>query len=207
MNSSLKTSNQPKTILANSRDWQPAEKAVSRQVLWPFLLIVVGSFSSAIYPHVPLVGFAVLAGNTLPRKRAIATASTIWLANQLYGFTIRQYPQTAESFTWGLVMGIGTLIVTYLVTLLPRWIPLNFRGYLLRLTLGIVGGYAFYEGAIVAIAQLMGGHGFTAAILWRIFVKNAIWAAGLSAVHSILVRRKMQTFSRTIIANSPPSLS
>lgn len=205
MNSSLKTSNQPQAIPPEYRDWQLPEKAISSQVLWPFLLIVIGSFSSAIYPHVPLVGFAVIAGNTLPCKRAIATAGTIWLANQLYGFTLRQYPQTAESFTWGLVMGIGTLMVTYLVTLLPRWIPINFRGYLLRLTLGLVGGYAFYEGAVIAIAHLMGGHEFTAEILWRIFVKNAIWTAGLAAVHSILVWRTTSALSRNAIANVPPS--
>ena len=92
--------------------WSNAEKAISYSRLWEFLLITIGSASSIIYPHVPLVGFAAISGVTLNRKQAIISSMIIWLVNQLYGFTIREYPQTLESFTWGLVMALATLLVT-----------------------------------------------------------------------------------------------
>ncbi len=94
----------------NYNVWSHAEKAMSHSRLWQFLLITIGSASSIIYPHVPLVGFAAISGVTLNRKQAIISSIIIWLVNQFYGFTLRQYPQTLESFTWGLVMGLRTLL-------------------------------------------------------------------------------------------------
>ncbi|MEO1005660.1 MAG: hypothetical protein AAFW67_07360 [Cyanobacteria bacterium J06638_38] len=163
--------------------WQKTVSKIAISNWWQMFLIAVGSASSIIYPHVPLVGFAAVSGNTLTRKKALITTMSIWLTNQLYGFTIRQYPPTLESLTWGLVMGLGILLVTYLVTLKPKFSRHNFQGYLLWLAIAIVGGYFIYQGSILLIAQLMGGHEFSSAILWGIFVKDVIWSAALSGVH------------------------
>ncbi len=175
--------------LSHLNSWQIAYKVISKSNWWQIFLITIGSASSIIYPHVPLVGFAAVAGNTLTRNKALITVTSIWFANQLYGFTIRQYPRTFESFTWGLVMGLGMLTVTWLVTLQPKFSRRSFRGYLLWLAIAVLGGYAIYQGSIVLIAQLMGGHEFSSAILWGIFMKNAIWAAALSAIHSCAIFR------------------
>lgn len=175
--------------LPRLNSWQIANKAISKSNWWQLSLITIGSASSLIYPHVPLVGFAAVSGNTLTRKKALIAAMSIWFANQLYGFTIRQYPRTLESLTWGLVMGLGMLLVTYLVTLQPKFSRYNFQGYLIWLAIALVGGYAIYQGSILLIAQLMSGHGFSSAILWGIFVKNVIWAAALSGVHGCTVLR------------------
>ena len=120
----------PDVPLSHLNSWQIAYKVISKSNWWQIFLITIGSASSIIYPHVPLVGLAAVAGNTLTRKKALISAMSIWFANQLYGFTIRQYPQTLESFTWGLVMGLGTLLVTWLVTLRPKFSRYNVRGYL-----------------------------------------------------------------------------
>ena len=156
---------------------------------WQTFLIVVGSASSIIYPHVPLVGLAAVTGNTLTRKKALITAMSIWFASQLYGFTIRQYPRTIESLAWGLVMGLGMLTITWLVTLQPKFSRHNLQSYLLWLAISVLGGYAIYQSSIVLIAQLMGGHGFSSAILWGIFVKDVVWAAALSGIHGCAVLR------------------
>ena len=176
--------------LSHLNSWQIADKVISKSNWWQIFLITIGSASSIIYPHVPLIGFAAVAGNTLTRKKALISAMSIWFANQLYGFTIRQYPQTFDSFTWGLVMGLGTLSVTWLVTLRPKFSRHSVRGYLTWLVVSLVGGYAIYQGSIVLIAQLTSGHGLTAVILWRIFVKNFIWATALSGIHGCVVLMK-----------------
>lgn len=167
--------------------WQKANKAISQSNRWQMFLIAVGSASSVVYPHVPLVSFAAVAGNTLTRKKALITAMSIWFANQLYGFTIRQYPRTLESFTWGLVMGLGMLLITWLITLQPKFSRRNFQGYLIWLAIAFVGGYAIYQGSMLLIAQVMSGHGFSSAVLWGIFVKNFIWVTALSGVHGCAV--------------------
>ncbi|MGK7896380.1 MAG: hypothetical protein AB4372_22880 [Xenococcus sp. (in: cyanobacteria)] len=185
--------------------WQTAGEMVSNSKKWQLSLIAIGSASSIIYPHVPLVGFAAVAGNTLTRKKALITVTSIWFANQLYGFTIRQYPRTLESFTWGLVMVLGMLTVTWLITLKPKFSRRSFRGYLLWLAIAVMGSYAIYQGSIVLIAQLIGGHGFSFTILWGIFLKDAGWAVVLSAIHSSLVWLVIQTIPNYSHPSFPPT--
>lgn len=176
--------------LSRIRSWQITAEAVAKSNWWRLCLIAVGSASSIIYPHVPLVGFAAVAGNTLTRNKALITVASIWFANQLYGFTIRQYPRTLESLIWGLVMGSGVLLVTWLVAALrTQFSRCNLQGYLLWLAISLIGGYAIYQGSIVLVAQWMGGHGFSSTILWKIFLRDVIWAMALFGVHGCILLR------------------
>ncbi len=178
--------------LSRIRSWQITVEAIAKSNWWQMFLIAVGSASSIIYPHVPLVSFAAVAGNTLTRNKALISAMSIWFANQLYGFTIRQYPRTLESLIWGLVMGLGMLTVTWLVTLQPQFSRCNLQGYLLWLAISLIGGYAIYQGSIVLVAQWMGGHGFSSTILWKIFLRDVIWAMALFGIYScVLLRHKL----------------
>ncbi|MGD1808268.1 hypothetical protein ACP6PL_22925 [Dapis sp. BLCC M126] len=182
----------------NYNVWSHAQKAMSHSRLWQFLLITIGSASSIIYPHIPLVGFAAISGVTLNRKQAIISSIIIWLVNQFYGFTLRQYPQTLESLTWGLVMGLGTLLVTILATLKPKFIEQRIWKYYLWLSGSLVIGYVLFEGIILLTASLMAGdsHGLTVAILGRIFVKNIVWAIALTFIHSLLIWNGIKFFKR-----------
>ena len=179
-----------KPRLSRIRSWQITAKTIAESDWWQMFLITVGSASSIIYPHVPLVGFAAVAGNTLTRNKALISAMSIWFANQLYGFTIRAYPKTLESLTWGLVMGLGMLAVTWLVTALrPQFSRCNLQGYLLWLAISLIGGYAIYQGSIVLVAQWMGGHGFSSTILWKNFLRDVIWAMALFGVYGCILLR------------------
>ena len=169
--------------------WQITAEAIAKSNWWQMFLITVGSASSVIYAHVPLVGFAAVAGNTLTRNKALISAMSIWFANQLYGFTIRQYLRTLESLIWGLVMGLGVLLVTWLVTLQPKFSRQSFQGYLLWLAISLIGSYAIYQGSIVLIAQLLGGHGFSSIILWKIFLRDVIWGMALFGVYGCILLR------------------
>ena len=191
--------------LSQLNSWQKVWQFINKSNWWQFCLIAVGSASTIIYPHVPLVGFAAVVGNTLTRKKALISATIIWFVNQIYGFTIRQYPQTLESVTWGIVMGLGMLLVTWLVTLRSKFSRHSFQGYLLWLAISVLGGYAIYQGSIVLIAQFMGGHGFTAVILWHIFVRDAAWAIALSAIHSSIVWLVMQSLPQYKRPSFPPT--
>ncbi|MGD1704210.1 hypothetical protein [Dapis sp. BLCC M229] len=182
----------------NYNVWSHAEKAMSHSRLWQFLLITLGSASSIIYPHVPLVGFAAISGVTLNRKQAIISSITIWLVNQFYGFTLRQYPQTLESLTWGLVMGLGTLLVTIVASIKPKFIEHKIWKYYLWLSASLVIGYVLFEGIILLTATLMVGdsHGLTVGILGRIFVKNIVWTIALTFIHSLLIWNGIKFFKR-----------
>ena len=167
--------------------WQAVLRAISLSPWWQFCLIVVGSISSIVYPHPPLVGIAAVAGNTLIRFKALTSITGIWLANQVYGFTIRRYPLSLESLTWGLIMGSSIFLVTWLITLQPRFSRYNFQGYSIWLAIAVFGGYALYQGSIMLTAQLIGGHGLSWAILWSILWKDVVWAIALSILHGCVL--------------------
>jgi hypothetical protein len=78
---------------------------------------------------VPLVGFGAIAGATLPRRRALVTVVSIWLVNQVLGFGIRQYPWTLSTFAWGLVLGLGAVLVMLLASLKLKLTQNGFSAY------------------------------------------------------------------------------
>ena len=71
------------------------------------------------YCTVPLVGIGVLAGTTLPRRRALTVLLTMWFVNQLLGFTVRGYPYTVSTFAWGGVMLLRATLAVLLASLRP----------------------------------------------------------------------------------------
>lgn len=80
------------TAIPQSSQWSITWNRVASDRRWTFLLIAMGVFSSIIYPHPPFVAFGAVAGTTLKPKRAVLIAMSIWLMNQVYGYTVRQFP-------------------------------------------------------------------------------------------------------------------
>ncbi|MBF2019531.1 MAG: hypothetical protein IGR93_05320 [Hydrococcus sp. C42_A2020_068] len=184
--------------------WETAHRSLAQSQLWSFLLIAIGSVSSFIYPHPPLVGLAVIAGTTIARPKAIIAAILIWLVNQIYGFSIRQYPQTIESLIWGLVMGAGTILVALIATVRPQFSRGRWTGHSLWLGITVLSGYVLFEGIVFLVGQLIGqSHVFTLKILWGILVKELVWAIALGGIHALLLISAMR--DRPTKNNSQPS--
>ncbi len=93
------------------------------------------------------------------------------------------------------------LLVTWLVTLQPKFSRQSFQGYLLWLAISLIGGYAIYQGSIVLVAQWMGGHGFSSTILGKIFFKDFNWAMALYGVYGCVTigRSPIKIFKPEII--------
>jgi hypothetical protein len=173
----------------NSR-WARGCDAIARGWLWNFLLIFFGSASSVVYPHPPLVSFATIAGATLTPKKAAIAAMAIWLVNQVYGYSLRDYPRTSESVTWGLIIGLGTLLVALLASIKPKFSREKIGGHFLWLGVSFVGGFILFEGLILLTGILPGiSHDLTPAILTHLLIKESIWIVPLALAHMFLVRR------------------
>ncbi|MGK7910810.1 MAG: hypothetical protein AB4050_04900, partial [Synechococcus sp.] len=141
------------------------------------------------YCTVPLVGVGVLAGTTLPRRRAMTVLLTLWFVNQLLGFTVRGYPYTVSTFAWGGVMLLGATLAVLLASFIPAFRHDQLR-HGLWLTLSLLLGFAMYELVIWLGGLALGGvHGFTILILAEVLLGNVIWGGGLAAVHWVLVQR------------------
>jgi hypothetical protein len=147
-------------------------------------LLAIGSASSLIYPHAPLVSFATLAGIT--RRQAVVSALLIWFVNQVYGFTVRQYPLSVIALLWSVTMGLGTVVVTLIASMQPRFSRRSWAGQSVWLGLALSLGFAAYQSSILLVNQWVGMHGLTANVFLRIFERDVIWAITLFSLHTAL---------------------
>ncbi|MBF2028214.1 MAG: hypothetical protein IGS48_15855 [Oscillatoriales cyanobacterium C42_A2020_001] len=175
--------------IPQSSQWAVTWNWVASDRLWTFLLVAIGAFSSVIYPHPPFVAFGAIAGTTLKPKRAIPVALSIWLMNQIYGYTMRQYPWSADSLLWGSMLGLGTLIVTALALLRPTFSQKTLRGHCLWIGAIVLVGFAVFESLILTVDWLLtGSHMLTWAIARSILINTTIWTITLALIHLVFAR-------------------
>jgi hypothetical protein len=179
MQESMNTTTNP-----SASQWSVTWNWVASHRLWSFLLIAIGSASSVIYPHPPLVAFGAIAGTTLTPKRALGAATAIWLVNQVYGYGLRQYPQTTEALLWGLVMGLGTLLVTAMAAIRPTLSKMTRKGHWVWVAIAVVAGFLLFESLVLSLGFLLtGSHVLTWAIFGHLLFKDLIWAFALTLIH------------------------
>jgi hypothetical protein len=177
-----------------------SENRDSRHPLWLALLVAASVvFSLGLACAVPLAAFAAAAALSLSRRDALLLIVLVWLANQLVGFTLLDYPWTASAFAWGAVLCVAAL----LATLAGQWIAGRFANAhgAFTATATFLAAFAVYEAALFAVsATLLGGTEiYTAAIQGRIFAINAAAFVGLLALHRLassvgLVNRPVISF-------------
>lgn len=176
-------------LVAEQTLWSTQWQAIAHSRIWFMSVLAISAFSSVIYPHPPLVAFGAIAGTTFKPKRAILIAMLIWLMNQVYGYTLRQYPWTADSLLWGSMMGLGTLIVTMLTSLRPPFSQKMLKGHCLWVGSIALVGFTAFESLILALDWLLiGSHMLTWAITGSLFAKEVIWAIGLLLMHLSFIR-------------------
>jgi hypothetical protein len=157
---------------------------------WLWLAVLVGTsvaFTLGLACAVPLAAFAAAAALTLSQRDALALLLAVWLANQLVGFTVLDYPWTASALAWGVALAA----VAILATLAGQWTArhLTNAGRALGHTGTFLVAFAVYEAALFAISlTLLGGTEiYTVAIQGRIFAVNAVAFAGLLVLHRLAV--------------------
>ncbi|MGI0484211.1 hypothetical protein ACN4EK_02170 [Pantanalinema rosaneae CENA516] len=175
--------------IPQSSQWSITWKRVASDRRWSFLLIAMGVFSSIIYPHPPFVAFSAISGTTLKPRRAILVALLIWLVNQVYGYTVRQYPWSGDSLLWGLMLGLGTLVVTALASLRPKFSQKTLKEHCLWLGASALLGFAVFESLILTVDWLLtGSHTLTWAITHSILINTTLWTISLTLIYLVFVR-------------------
>jgi hypothetical protein len=158
----------------------------------PFSLLALGTASNAIYAHTPLVAFAAMSGVVLNRRRAIAVALLVWLVNQVMGFGLRGYPLSATAFTWGALMGMGTLLVVTFASIRPGFSQLSWAGHWLWGAIALIGGFVLYQGLIMlAYPVIADGHFMGLDIIAQLFVKQVMWTGAIALGHGVLLWRHL----------------
>jgi hypothetical protein len=168
------------------RQEQNGAGSTQAKAIWMVLiaaLSVAGSLAFAC--AAPLAAIAALAALTMRRMEGVALVVVAWLANQIVGFGFLHYPLEASTFGWGAAIGAGAVagfLVAHPVTnaRLPS---------LVALILALLVSFAVYEVALYGYGLAVGdsGESFTAEIVGRIFLINAVAFAGLLLLHRAAV--------------------
>jgi len=185
-----KSPSQPAALSPSGR-WAQAWKTLAHSPAWLGALLALGTASNVVYAHTPLVAFAVVSGVSLPRRRAIAVALGLWLMNQAIGFGMRGYPLTATAFTWGALMGLGTLLVVGFASVRPAFSQSAWLGHGLWVLLTVLVGFVLYQGLIMLAYPLLAeGHAMGWDIIARLFRKQLIWTGAIALIHGAMLLRQ-----------------
>jgi hypothetical protein len=155
-----------------------------RYWFWLALLVTASvTFTLGFACAVPFAAFGAIAAMTLKPRDALLLSTTVWLVNQVIGFTILHYPWDASALTWGAVLGAVAVLNTIAAQAVIRW-----RGRVGASLAGFAAAFIAYEGGLylVSATWLGGTENFTVVIVTRILAINAAGFAGLLAT-SLLI--------------------
>lgn len=152
-------------------------------VAWVVIISGTSVALSLVFACVtPFVALAAVSAVILPRRMALTAVLLAWLANQMVGYLVLGYPQTWDSYAWGLAIGIAAFA------------SLAAALGVLRLAAGpsvaaagaFIAGFVAYEGVLfAATAVLPSGEGaFSASVMANVLLINALAAIGLICFHA-----------------------
>ena len=159
-----------------------------RHLIWLAVMVGVSMvFTLGLACAVPLAAFAGAAAVTSSRRNGLVLVASVWLANQVVGFTVLDYPWTASTFAWGVALGMAAVLATLAAHQTAT--PLSGAPHLVGLAGAFLIAFAVYEAALFVIsATLLGGTEiYTIAIQGWIFVVNALAFPGLLVLHRLAV--------------------
>ncbi|BDM83246.1 hypothetical protein [Acaryochloris marina] len=141
---------------------------------------------------------ASLAGVTLNRRQAIVSAGLIWLVNQFFGFTVRQYPLSAISLLWGLSMGLGTIAVALVASIRPPFSRRSWWAQSLWLGISLLLGFCLYQSGTLLVNQWVQMHGLTADVFLQMLGREVLWSIALFAFYTALVLSHQRNLQQTL---------
>jgi hypothetical protein len=144
-----------------------------RRRIWLAILVAASAgFSYVFACATPFPALAALAALTLSRRDALALVGAVWLADQLVGYVVLDYPRTLNSAAWG----VALLGAAALACLAARATEDRVRGGRFAYALAaLLVAFVVYEVAILAVAVLaLGGtEAFAPSIVVRVLAINA----------------------------------
>jgi len=146
-------------------------------------LSVIGSFIFAC--ATPFAAISALAASKMGRGQGLMLVIAAWLSNQIVGYGILGYPQTAESFAWGAAIGIASILAFMAARTATAFGGTQPFG----LVTAFLAAFAGYELALYLTGTVLfaSEDAFSAAVVARILEINLISFVGLLGLHRLTV--------------------
>jgi hypothetical protein len=133
----------------------------------------------------PLAAFAVMSAMLFGPAAAVGSIVTVWLANQIVGFTYLGYPTDLSTLAWGAALGAIALL-----SLASAGAVLARVGGFVGIGASFILAFVVYQGAIYAACLASGtdvSH-FTVTVVTRVFLINAAAFGGFLALRALWLR-------------------
>lgn len=154
-------------------------------------LVTVGSVlgSLAFACAAPLAAMATIAGLKMRAGEGLALVGTAWLANQLVGYLVLDYPQTWDSFAWGAAIGVAS-VVAFAAAVLTTKVRLQ---EVLAMVIAFAAAFVAYEATLYAATAVLpySAAAYSAAVILRILEVNAVALVALMMAYRAVVMLRL----------------
>lgn len=160
----------------------------ARRWLWILLLTAASVFVAlGMACATPFAALGTLAALHMSRRDGLALIGIAWIADQAVGYGLLGYPRSANSFAWGVILGVGAFVALLAAQALTD--RLRVRG-------GVVAGAAAFAGAFMAhqavlfvatVVLVSGSEAFSLPIVGWVLRVNLLSLAGLLILYRLAV--------------------
>ena len=160
----------------------------ARRWLWILLLTAASVFVTlGMACATPFAALATLAALHMSRRDGLALIGIAWLADQAVGYGLLGYPRTANSFAWGVILGVGAFVALLAAQALAG--RLRDRGAVLAGGLAFAGALVAYEGVLGAATAVLasGAEAFSLPIVGWVLRVNLLSLLGLLILYRLAV--------------------
>lgn len=159
---------------------------------------VIGSWALACM--FPFAALATLLAATLPFRKAALWMGGAWLGNQLVGYLILGYPQTANSFSHGAAIGVTAIATLWIANKIFEMLGNRSAATILMV---YAGAFVAYQALLALFAVFLGGiQNFVPSIVWLVFQNDVLWFLGLGLAFIVLNKFVFESLgSKTSLQN------
>lgn len=165
---------------------QSSSNGAERRLLWIGLLTAATLLATGVFAcAVPLAALAAIAAFDTERNDGVLLVGAVWLANQVYGFTVLGYPHEAQAYAWGVTMGIGAIAAYYAARAVVSSVAP--KSALMAVLVALPVAFAVYEASIfVGTLVLTRGEGaFNGSVVFYVAIVEAVAFIALLIAHRL----------------------
>jgi hypothetical protein len=163
-----------------------AQSADQTPWAWIAILAIASiALSSKLSCATPFAALATLAALHMNRTNGALMITVVWLANQAVGYGFLNYPHEAQSYAWGLAIGVAALAAYGAATVVSA--KLSHLGQIASTALTLAAAFAVYEVVLFAVTAVLPASdaAFALDVVGQIALVNALVLPGLIGLHYI----------------------
>jgi hypothetical protein len=162
----------------------PETTSIARLIWMVILTMAVIGGTFALSCVTPFAALAVALGGTVGLRASLRVVTVVWFANQVIGFLFFHFPLTANTFLFGVAIGVASLVTTTVASVVMKYALSSAAP--LRLGIALLLSFAVYETTLLAAVVFLGGlETFRPSVIAQLAWINAASLLGMVALNEV----------------------